>query len=53
MEKLTVKIGHNKKADALYSTVALVLITAVIAGTIYFNSPIRKIESIRNDSKLL
>jgi tetratricopeptide (TPR) repeat protein len=50
-EKLMVRIGQNKKAYTLYSALALVVIAAVIVGTIYFNDPLRKIERLYNNGE--
>lgn len=50
-EKLMVRIGQNKKAYALYSSIALVVIAAIVSGAIYFNSPLRKIERLYNNGE--
>ena len=50
-ENLKFKIGQNKKAYIFYSAVALVLIAAVVSGTIYFNNPVRKIERLYNNGE--
>jgi tetratricopeptide (TPR) repeat protein len=50
-ENLKSKIGQNKKAFTFYSAIALVVIAAITAGTIYFNDPLRKIERLYNNGE--
>ncbi len=50
-EKLTAKVYQDKRVFALFSVVTLLLITGLVAGAIYFNSPIKKIERLCNSGK--
>jgi uncharacterized membrane protein YvbJ len=49
-EKLMARIGQNKKVYA-YSAIALVVTVIVVAGAIYLNNPVRKIERLYNNGE--